>query len=409
MRRFAWASDAVVRLMPVLLLGIAVGGQQTTPTGTPSADTRRVIRMAGARADLPYSAGVLSGDTLYLSAQPGRDRVTGREPEGIAAQTQQAMDNIGTVLKSAGMSFGNLVKCHVYLASMDDYTGMNKVYGSVFGDRVPARTTVEAQRLPDGAGVQIGCVGFRDLARTGVVQPPRGSLPAPLGPYSAGVWAGDTLYLSGMGGQFPEDRRLPEPLDQQVAQTLVNVGTTLKAAGLGFADLVSSTVYVTLPGEAKALAPAYAPPFGAQPLPPQALVFLPRLPGAIKTEMTFIAARPSEARRAINTDGQGTGAARGLLAGRTLYTRAEMASEAGGPFEEQFRDVLRRLGTTLEDAGLTWTHVAHVQVYLADLADLPSLDKLFRERFPSAPPARTVVEVLPGAPGRVHASLVAVR
>ena len=139
------------------------------------------------------------------------------------------MENLGRVLKAAGMDYSNLVKCHVYLDTMDDYKGMNEVYAGYFKDRVPARTTVEAQGLPGGSGVQIGCVAYRDLARISVVRPPQGSLPAPLGPYSAAVWAGDTLFLSGMGGQFPADRSLPDPLGAQVKQTLAVSYTHLRA------------------------------------------------------------------------------------------------------------------------------------------------------------------------------------
>ena len=106
------------------------------------------------------------------------------------AQARQAMDGVGAVLKAAGLGYQHLVKCHVYLANMDDYAAMNAVYGSYFTDRVPARTTVQAAALPAGAGIQIACIGYADLAGISVVRPPPGSLPAPLGPYSPAVWAG---------------------------------------------------------------------------------------------------------------------------------------------------------------------------------------------------------------------------
>jgi reactive intermediate/imine deaminase len=353
--------------------------------GEPSA-VSRVVRPDGFPAERPYAPGVLAGDSLYLSAQAGRDPATGRQPDGIAAQTRQAMENLGQVLKAAGMDYQNLVKCHVYLDSMDDYTGMNEVYGGFFSDRVPARTTVEAQGLPEGSGVQIGCIAHRDLEGISVVRPPQGSLPAPLGPYSAAVWAGDTLYLSGMGGQFPADRRLPEPLGEQVTQTLVNIETTLKAANLGFGDVVSSNVYVTVPGDVAELDAAYDPTVGERPAPPRTLIFLPRLPGAIKTEITFVARRGG---------------------GGAFYTGGEAAE--GEDFDAQVRAVVRQLEARLQEAELAWRHVVHVQVYLADLADLPALDRVFAETFPSDPPARTVIQVMPGAPHRVQASLIAVR
>ena len=170
------------------------------------------------------------------------------------AQARQAMDGVGAVLKAAGLGYEHLVKCHVYLANMDDYAAMNAAYGSYFTDRVPARTTVQAAALPAGAGVQIACIGYADLARISVVRPPAGSLPAPLGPYSPAVWAGDTLYVSGMGGQDPATKTVGETVEAQVTQTVANITTTLKAAGLGVSDVAWAQGYATRLDEAAALA-----------------------------------------------------------------------------------------------------------------------------------------------------------
>lgn len=391
----------------ILLLGCTAQPRNTTADANP-ASGERAVRPARFPADRPYSYGVWAGETLYLSGQPGRDPVTGVTPGGIAAQTRQAMGNIGEILESAGLDHSHLVKCHVYLQSMDDYTGMNQVYGSFFSGRVPARTTVEVAGLLRGSGIEITCIAFRDRTRISVVAPPKGSLPSPLGPYSAAVWAGDTLYLSGMGGQFPEDRRLPEALASQVSQTLVNIRTTLNAADLDFADVVSSNVYLTVKDqEAGDLAGPYAGAFHEMSEPPRGLIFLPRLPGGIKTEITFIAARGAE-RQAIGAEDTNKRVTRGSRVGRTLYTRAEAAPEAGPTFEEQFQEVLRRLQKTVEDGGMRWEDVASVQVYLADPSNLDSMDRIFREVFGTTLPARTAVQVRGAHGEHVSAALVAV-
>ena len=70
----------------------------------------------------------------------------------------------GAVLKAAGMDHRHLVKCHVYLASMDDYAAMNEAYTRFFSGRVPARTTIEAAGLPREAAVEIACIAYGDLA-----------------------------------------------------------------------------------------------------------------------------------------------------------------------------------------------------------------------------------------------------
>ena len=165
-RPAAWMTAAIGA---VLLCAVAASAQ------------RRVIRPDGAPADRPYSPGVLVGQTLYISGQLGLPG-SGATPATMDAQARQAMDGVGGVLKAAGLGYQHLVKCHVYLANMDDYAAMNAAYGSYFTDRVPARTTVQAAALVGGAGVEIGCIAFTDLSRISVVRPPAGSLPAPLGP-----------------------------------------------------------------------------------------------------------------------------------------------------------------------------------------------------------------------------------
>jgi 2-iminobutanoate/2-iminopropanoate deaminase len=402
---------ALIAVLPSSLLHFGCATEQPPaepPTEQPTA-SHRVVRPDHFPADRPYSFGVLTGDTLYLAGQVGQDPVTREQPNGIDAQTRQAMENVGHVLKAAGMDFANLVKCHVYLNDMDDYTGMNAVYGKFFSARVPARTTVEADDLPRGAGIEIACIAYGDLSQISVVRVPQGSLPAPLGPYSPAIWAGDTLYLSGMGGQFPEDRRLPDALSEQTTQTLVNIGTTLEAAGLRFSHLVDSNVYVTTPDEVGEMAGAYDQSFASTPAPPQALVLLPRLPGAIKTEITVVASRQTDDRQVFPVADNADGPTRGLRVGGALYTRTESAPEAGPEFEQQFRGVLRKLESTLTEAGQGLRDVVHVELYLANIAHMDSMDRIFLETFPEQPPARTTIQTIARPGEHVQAALVATR
>lgn len=381
-------------------------GAAAPQTAEAPASGRRVVAPPGVPVAGSYSPGVRAGQRLFLSGQLGRDPKTGDLLPGIGAQTRQAMENIGAVLGAAGMDHRHLVKCHVYLASMDDYVGMNEAYARFFSGRVPARTTVEAVGLPRDAAVEIGCIAYGDLAGISVVDPPKGTLPTPLGPYSAGVWAGPTLYLSGMGGQFPEARRLPEPLREQMAQALVNVKTTLTAAGLRPADVVAGTTFFTGASFAAESAADYASMFDV-PRPPRTTLVLPRLPGAIKTEVTFVAVQSALPRLEVRAGDDPD--ALGVLAGDVLYTRSESAQEAGPGIEPQARAAFDKLRDTVQKAGLRWADVVHVNVYLTDLADFATLDRIFRETFPSDPPARTTIRVHAGEGIRVQLSLIAVK
>jgi 2-iminobutanoate/2-iminopropanoate deaminase len=68
-----------------------------------------------------------------------KDPQTGAQPKGIAEQTRMAMNNVGHVLKAAGMDFGNVVTCHAQLADMAEYKEMNEVYGTFFGPIISPR------------------------------------------------------------------------------------------------------------------------------------------------------------------------------------------------------------------------------------------------------------------------------
>jgi 2-iminobutanoate/2-iminopropanoate deaminase len=388
-----------------MLAGLVAVLCATIANAQPATSTRRVIRPAGAPADRPYSPGVMVGKTLYISGQLGVPG-SGATPADLKAQTRQAMDGIGTVLKAAGLGYEHLVKCQVYLANMDDYSAMNEVYGSYFTDRVPARTTVQAAALPARAGIEIGCIGYADLAGISVVRPPAGSLPAPLGPYSPAVWAGETLYVSGMGGQDPATRSVAEPVGAQVMQTLANIQTTLKAAGLGLGDVVSAQAYLTRLDEADQMVAAFGAAFEpVGTLPPRGVVGLPRLPGPIKAELTFIAAKPSVTRTPLGSSGQ----LYGLVAGSTLYVSPEAAPDEGPGFDAQARATFASLRGTLQDAGLTWRDVASVTVYLSDLADMPAMNAMFTEFFSADPPARVTIQVQPQGKERIRVGLIAAR
>ena len=111
-------------------------------------------------ANLPFSQAVQVGDTVYLSGCIGN--VAGKMalvPGGIEPQSRQMMENIGAVLKEAGLGFEHLVKCTVYLADMAEWGAFNKVYAPYFAaGRFPARTAIGAHQLILGARVEMECV-----------------------------------------------------------------------------------------------------------------------------------------------------------------------------------------------------------------------------------------------------------
>ena len=109
----------------------------------------------------PYSQAVIAGDFVFCSGQIAIDQSTGEIVDiDIESETVQVMENLKAVLESAGSSLNRVVKTTIFLRSIDDFSGVNEVYGRYFGEIPPARSTVEVARLPKGANVEIDCIGL---------------------------------------------------------------------------------------------------------------------------------------------------------------------------------------------------------------------------------------------------------
>ena len=109
---------------------------------------------------LPFSSAVRVGDMLYLSGQIG-NRADGTLPDGTEAQSRQVMDNIGGVLKSAGLSFDDVVKCTVMIDDIKQWGDFNKVYVTYFPARkFPARSAFGADGLALGALIEVECWAY---------------------------------------------------------------------------------------------------------------------------------------------------------------------------------------------------------------------------------------------------------
>ncbi len=128
-----------------------------------AAQNRKVVRPARFPATgLPYSPGILAGDTLYLSGQLGRDPDTAKlVPGGIEAETRQALRNMGEVLKTAGMDYSDVVSVTAFITDFADFPKFNAAYAEVFRVDPPARATVQVAALNLGARVEIQMIAVR--------------------------------------------------------------------------------------------------------------------------------------------------------------------------------------------------------------------------------------------------------
>ncbi len=111
----------------------------------------------------PYSQAILSGDTLYISGQVPMNIKTGElEMSSIEAETKCVMTNLEAILKEAGMTFENVVKCSIFISDMNNFGRINEVYGQYFDkNTAPARETVQVAALPRGVNVEISAIAVK--------------------------------------------------------------------------------------------------------------------------------------------------------------------------------------------------------------------------------------------------------
>lgn len=126
--------------------------------------SKQVIHSDNAPAAIgPYSQAIAvpAGQLLFCSGQIAL-RPDGSFVDGDAAtQARQAMNNLGEVLKAAGMDFSHVTRCTIFMLDLNDYAAVNAVYAEYFGDKPPSRAAVEVSRLPRDARVEIDCIAVR--------------------------------------------------------------------------------------------------------------------------------------------------------------------------------------------------------------------------------------------------------
>lgn len=145
------------------LIAIASGVIAMTASPAAAAPARPAVEHIGSPTlngqPLPFSAAVRVGDTLYLSGQLGL--VGGKLPDGIEAQTRAALDNVGAILKQAGLGYGDVFHCTAMLADMKLWPAFNSVYVTYFPEgKRPARSAFGTNGLALGALVELECQAY---------------------------------------------------------------------------------------------------------------------------------------------------------------------------------------------------------------------------------------------------------
>jgi 2-iminobutanoate/2-iminopropanoate deaminase len=124
------------------------------------AQQKRAITV-GESKGLPFSDGIVAGNTLYIAGTEGTDENNQLKAGGIGPETQAALGNIQKVVKQAGFELGDIVSVTVYLADIKDFPEMNKVYKSVMPDPKPTRATVQVAGLVNNARIEISAIAVK--------------------------------------------------------------------------------------------------------------------------------------------------------------------------------------------------------------------------------------------------------
>jgi 2-iminobutanoate/2-iminopropanoate deaminase len=147
--------------MKLVVLGITLlAAALFMAAGRPLSSAKRAINPPGTAEGLPFSNGILVGNTLYVAGQEGSDEGKLR-PGGIGPETQAALENIKKIVELAGLQMEDVVSVNVYLADMADFGEMNKVYKTFFPAPRPARATVQVAALVSNARIEITAIAVK--------------------------------------------------------------------------------------------------------------------------------------------------------------------------------------------------------------------------------------------------------
>jgi aminoacrylate peracid reductase len=237
--RQAWKAMPPTRTTVVVELPAKDALVEMSAVAVPSGVERRLVHPASwVVSPNPYSYGIRSGDTLFLSgliARNGRDNsvVTG----DIAVQTRAVLDNARELLDAAGISLPHIVSARVFLPDLADFAAMNAVYREYFPDAPPARATVGAALTGPAYKVEMTFVASAGPRR--VVQ----GEGTPNPNLSAAIVAGDAVYISGL---LPDAAVANEgDAAAQTRDTIRKIDALLEKAGFSRADVRDLLVYVT--------------------------------------------------------------------------------------------------------------------------------------------------------------------
>jgi len=364
-----------------------------------------------------------AGDYIYISAQGPRG-ADGALPATFAAQARQTLNNLKSVVETAGLTMDHVVYTTVYLTDMSQYAEMNRAFGEAFGKIPPARAVLGVAGLSDPS-IEINAVAVRNLADRRAISPPGYKSDEP---FSPGILTHDRLFVSAMPANTSSGGTASEDPAVQVDFALDQMKAVVEAAGLKLANMVFVNPYLIAQFPMRVMNKHYAQRFEFGNTPARATIEVSSLPNGAQIEYTGVAVRDLKQRRAVRPKNMPPSptASPCVFAGDTLYCSAK-SGFIPGPNEGvytsttalQLRQTMRNQMDNLEEADMDFSQVVSTTVYLDNLADTSAFDEVYGQYFPGKLPAQTTVQQIAPAdrspdkderyPDLEQVSLIAVR
>ncbi len=227
-----------------------------------------------------FSPAILAGGALYISGQTSVDSVTGTPVQGaIGSHVKRSLENIGAILRDAGMDFSHVAQASVILTNPADFAPMGDVYRTFTSQPRPARVPLGATRLPGEAPVSITMI-----AHTAKGSPvlPKGMEPSDN--YSRGYKVGDKLYVAGIGSAKPS-------MEECMEDVLSRVRLIVEAGGATLDDVAEARVYLRDMRDFDAMDRAFGKYFSRGRAPARSTVAVSQLPANLSVMASFVAVR----------------------------------------------------------------------------------------------------------------------
>ena len=241
-----WPKDPPTRTTVVVTqpLANADGLIEISMVAVPNGGERIVVHPSDwIKSPNPYSYGIRTGNTLFLSGLVSRNGKDNSTIKGdITAQTKMVLDNGAAILKAADMSYADVVSSRIFLTDEAAFQAMNTAYRTYFPTMPPARATVKSGLSSPDYLVEITMVAVKDASRKAITTPNADGTAGTANPnLSSAIQVGNRVYVAGITGNTAANKG---DVKAQTAEVLARVGRTLKAAGFDWPNVVDGVVYL---------------------------------------------------------------------------------------------------------------------------------------------------------------------